>query len=82
MKDNFIKNKKIVPTHELYGIDPRRFINMNYVDVLLLKIKLGNKAVEEILKVNYMERDTIKMNKVLNAIKFNEELLKEIGLSK
>jgi len=82
MKDNFIKNKKIIPTHELYGIDPRCFIKMNYVDVLLLKIDLGNKVVNEILKVNYMKRDTIKMHKVLDAIKFNEELLKEIGLSK
>ena len=77
--DNYVSEKRIVPTHELYGVSPAIFKDMNYVDVLELKIKAAGKVVTNELKVHYMQRDSEKITKALDAIKFNELLLKEMG---
>lgn len=78
--DNFVKEKKILPTHELYGVDPSIFYDMLYPDVLNLKIKLANTLIKKLNKKHYMKRDFSKINKALSAIKFNEDLLKEMGI--
>ena len=77
--DNYVQEKRIVPTHELYGVSPSIFKEMNYVDVLELKIKAAGEVVRVEQTVHYMQRDSTKIMKALDAIKFNEQLLKEMG---
>jgi len=80
ISDNFVSNKKIMPTHDLYGVSPSIFKDMSYVDVLQLKIEAARKVVKKELEVHYMKRDSIKISKALDAEKFNYQLLKEMGL--
>ncbi len=77
-KDNIVSIKKIIKTSELYGVDPIIFKDMKYIDVLQLKIELANTRITELLKIYFMERDTELIKKISRAIKFNEELLKEV----
>jgi len=80
-KDNIVKDKKLIPTNTLYGVSPIIFKEMNYIDVCYLKIKLANKIVENELKINYMERDNLKIMKCTDAIQHQELLLKEMGMT-
>ena len=79
--DNITKDfKKIKETYDLYGVDAKIFINMKYVDVIRLKIKLCNNLINQLLDQHYLYRDNKKLHESLNAKKFNELLLKEMGL--
>ena len=80
ISDNFVIDKKIMPTHELYGVSPSIFKEMSYVEVLQLKIDAARKVVKKELDVHYMKRDSIIIAKALDAEKFNDQLLKEMGL--
>jgi hypothetical protein len=53
---------------------------MPYQDVIALKIKSSKKILKDVLSVPYLERDSSKMNQALDAIKFNEKLLNEMGI--
>ncbi len=66
-------------TKYLYGRDNLRgFSKLPYKEVLESKISLTNLLIEELLKEHYLERDSQRINDCISAIKFNEELLKEI----
>ena len=66
----------------LYGIEPEVFSMKakasGYIDVLEWKIQLGSKLLKELYDVNYMHRDTQRINEVDKAVGFNEKLIKEV----
>jgi len=79
--DGFVQTKAIVPTHDLYGINPQIFYDMPYQDVLALKIKKSTEIIKKCHNQHYLKRDSQKLNKALSTIKFNEGLLNEMGIS-
>ena len=70
----------ITKTQYLYGIDvdPSSWFGMAYEDVLNRKIILADDRITELYKVPMMQRSSDNINDCLRAIKFNEELLKEL----
>lgn len=78
MRDNIIVTKHIQPTLELYGVQGKVFRNMTYENALKYKIELLRPQVTFILDQDYRTRDSTKLNRILDAIKFNEDLLKEL----
>lgn len=78
---DFVKEKIILPTHELYEVEPSIFYDMSYPDALKLKIELAKKLIAKLNKEHYLKRDSNKITKALSAIKFNETLLKEMGVA-
>lgn len=67
-----------VPSNYLYGIDLRQFSNPSYETMLLLKIKAARTLLRKLVHEDDME-DPVRINKVSDAVKFNAELLKELG---
>lgn len=65
-------------TEYLYGVDAEIFKDMNYVDAIELKIASAKTLLDELVSVNHYARDDQRVRAVLNAIKFNKELLLEI----
>jgi hypothetical protein len=80
--DNFVRTKSIVSTSDLYGINPTQFIGMKYEDVLILKIESANEVARQELKIHHMKRDAQVVSKALSAVKYNEELLAEMGIKR
>ena len=78
--DNFVRNKTLVPTNELYGVPGDIFLGMKYQDALALKIKLAKKVIRVENRTNYILRDSLIINRAISSIKHNESLLKEMGL--
>ena len=70
---------KIATTQELYGISPKDLADLPYKHALKLKIEGAKAILVTLLEPNFMDRNTHKINKVNKAIKFNEQLLKELG---
>lgn len=68
----------MITTEELYGISPKILASMNYKEALEYKIQGARKLMIKLLEPHFMEQDTHKIRKVGKAIKFNEELLKEL----
>ena len=68
----------ITTTQELYGISPKDLTNLPYKQALQLKVQGAKAILTKLLEPNFMEQDTYKINKVNKAIKFNEQLLKEL----
>lgn len=69
---------EIKPSTYLYGQDLHPFRTHPYEDVLAKKIVLSKQVLHQLVRVDNME-DTTRINKVRDAIKFNTELLKELG---
>lgn len=67
-----------VPSEYLYGLDLRKFNNPSYETMLLRKIQASRKLLQVLVHEQDME-DTVRINRVSEAIKFNAELLKELG---
>ena len=67
-----------VTTEELYGISPKALADLPYKQALELKIKGAKAILITLLKPNFMDRNYHKINRVNKAIKFNEQLLKEL----
>lgn len=65
-------------TQELYNISPHDLASMNYKEAIEYKIKAAKELLITLLEPNFMEQDTYKINKVNKALKFNEQLLKEL----
>jgi len=65
-------------TEELYGISPQVLASMNYKEALEYKIQGAKQLMVKLLEPHFMEQDMHKIRKVGKAIRFNEELLKEI----
>jgi hypothetical protein len=71
--------KKILKSSEyLYNVPGSSFKGMSYEEVLVAKIKLTKMLIDTLLEEHYMTRDTVRINDVLNAQKFNEKLIKEL----
>ena len=68
----------ISTTEELYGISAKQLAELNYKQALELKIQGARSILAQLLEPNFMEQDTYKINKINKAIKFNEQLLKEL----
>ncbi len=67
-------------TQYLYGINPEEFKDLNYVDAIVYKIRAAHKLIHHLMyDFHYAERDDTRGNKVQDAIKFNEGLLRELG---
>lgn len=94
--DNFVQVKKLTSTEKLYGIDPKIFIGMSYERVAMLKIRAAKKVISDINdepmiiyapeldefgnKVIIGGRDMSRQNTALKAVKYNEDILSEMGL--
>ena len=65
-------------TTYLYGTTADDFAQLPYVDAIKRKRELGINLRGELMQVHYTERDAIRLNAVLKAIKFNEHLLAEM----
>lgn len=61
-----------------YGIYPEAFKNKNYIDALNIKINAAHVLAEKLLINGYIACDVHRLNDVLDAVKFNKRLLKEI----
>lgn len=71
--------KKVLKSSEyLYDVVGAEFKGMLYEDVLDAKIRLTKILIDTLLEEHYMTRDTVRINDVLNAQKFNEKLIKEL----
>lgn len=66
-------------TEYLYGVPAREFSQLSYLDALYYRIKSAQALVDELLIPHYTERDQVRLTDVLKAIKFNEDLLREMG---
>ena len=76
---------KVKSTKYLFDIDPKKFKDMTYEEVLKMKIEAGKKLLEELVEEatntkNYEEYSKLltRQNDVSKAIKHNECLLKEL----
>ena len=69
---------KIATTQDLYGISPKFLADLPYKQALQLKIEGAKTILVKLLEPNFMDRNSHKINKVNKAIKFNEQLLKEL----
>lgn len=61
----------------LYGVPAKEFNKLYYLDALAQKIKCGKKLLRTLVRTDNMV-DSVRINKVYDAIEFNKELLKEI----
>ena len=69
---------KISTTQDLYSISPKTLANLPYKQALQLKIEGAKSILITLLEPNFMDRDSYRINKINKAIKFNEQLLKEL----
>ena len=65
-------------TKYLYDVSPIKFKHLTYIDALEFKISSAKKLLNDLLDVNIYARDDIRVKKVFRAIKFNEDLIKEM----
>ena len=68
----------IATTEELYGIPPKQLADIPYKQALQLKVQGAKAILIKLLEPNFMDRDSHRINKINKAIKFNEQLLKEL----
>jgi hypothetical protein len=67
-------------TEYLYNVQASDFMNLKYIDAIVFKIKAGKKLRHHLVyDFHYTKRDEERFNAVHNAIKFNENLLLEMG---
>lgn len=67
-------------TEYLYGVAAQEFSQLSYIEALHYRIKSAQALVTELLIPPYTERDQVRLTDALKAIKFNEDLLKEMGV--
>ena len=68
----------IKSTKYLYDITPNSFAFLPYVEALEFKISAANTLLTQLLTPHFTKRDYIRIGDVINAIKFNQSLLKEL----
>jgi len=61
----------------LYNSDLKELKDMKYIDALKHKIELADKLISKLLKVDYMTRDSQRINDCIKAINFNQKLIDE-----
>jgi hypothetical protein len=52
---------------------------MNYKEAVELKLQRAKDLIKELIEPHYSIRDDIRINKVFEAIKYNEGILKELN---
>ena len=62
----------------LYNVNPSKFANLPYTDALNYKITAAKQLLTELIKPHYSERDSYRINSVIDAIKHNKQLLEEL----
>jgi len=70
------------PCTYLYGLLPSEvapLVAMTYFEALQFKIDRGNELARRLLSKPYQAQDTTRINDVLKAVKFNNELIKELS---
>ena len=67
-------------TQRLYGLDvqPSLWTFMSYKDALTLKAELAWHRIAALNKAGYLWKDSANITDCVNAIKFNENLIKEL----
>lgn len=65
-------------TQYLYGISAEEFRDMLYPDAIQLQIDSAKKLLDELVSVNYRDRDNQRIKEVLKHIKINKESLLEV----
>lgn len=78
IQNGYVPSKEMKKSEYLYGVQGSHFKHMLYEDALTEKIKLAKEMVKELLKVHYTQVDSIRLNKVIDSIKFNNAMLKEL----
>lgn len=66
-------------TYYLYGSDLKELRGLNYEDALKRRIELSNILITELLNINYMNRDALRIHKSLESQKFNQNLIDELN---
>jgi len=61
----------------LYGVHKATWLHMNYIEAFKLKNKLADGVLSDILSTPMLDRDNVRQNKVIDAIKYNNERLAE-----
>ena len=76
---------KVKSTKYLFDIDPKKFKDMTYEEVLKMKIEAGKKLLEELVEEADNTREyeeyiklVTRQKDVDKAVKYNECLLKEL----
>lgn len=64
----------------LYELDPKSIKDLPYETALITKIQAANTLIEKLVRKDDM-KDNVRMIAVSNAIKFNQDLLAELGYS-
>lgn len=65
-------------TFYLYGIEPERLMQLSYFEAITLKHELAKELIAELYEEPMNNRDEERIMKVHKAIKFNQDLLKEL----
>ncbi len=65
-------------TEYLYGVDPKQFQHMQYVDALNFRIVSAKALIVVLLQTPSHTRDHKHISDVIKAISFNEKLLEEL----
>lgn len=73
-----MKETTTISTQDLYGVSPKVFKEMYYEEVLDLKIKILKEKLNVLYDVHYLDRDEPNIRKISKALKFNEQLKKEL----
>ena len=64
-------------TFYLYGVHKATWLEMNYIDAFKEKNRLADLVLTEVLATDKLKRDNVRQNRVLDAIKYNNERLAE-----
>ena len=73
-----MKTAKKKSSYYLYDSGLQELKDMKYIEALRHKIFLADKLIHKLQKVDYMSRDSVRINDCLKAIKFNEDLIEEV----
>ncbi len=61
-----------------YGVSAHVFKTLDYEKAINYKIHLAKQLRGELVSVPFTDRDDVRLNDVMKAIKFNEQLLEEL----
>jgi len=70
--------KVLKTTKYLYNCNPDEFSNKPYIEALHYKIQKTIELVAKLYDINYKTRDIQRISDVINARKFNENLINEL----
>lgn len=65
-------------TRYLYDCSPNDFAYMPYIEALEYKIKQADILLSQLLKPSYVDRDYVRVGKVIKAISYNKQLIDEL----